>query len=42
MQAKRARRRGLREVVAAAAEVGVVVKRLPVVEWQQWYHEMLA
>ena len=40
--ARRLRQRKLRAVVAAAAEVGVVVKMLPVVEWQKWYHEMLA
>jgi hypothetical protein len=36
------RHRKLRAVVAAAAEVGVVVKMLPAVEWQKWYHELLA
>jgi hypothetical protein len=36
------RERKLRAVAAAAAEVGVVVKMLPALEWQKWYHEMLA
>jgi hypothetical protein len=38
-QQERAER--LRAVADAAAGVGVVVKLLPAVAWQQWYHDML-
>lgn len=39
--ARGARQAGMRDVAAAAAGVGVVVRLLPVKRWQDWYKEML-